>query len=330
METNPPPGLPAETAQHSAPVDPLTQTVLEIADRLTALEQHTATRLELVRDAFGDLRSELRKGLECQGKAHSIITDDPRRRLAGFLGYEPSTQQQVELFTAYAAWHATNPKLVENRSAEYTTKKGQLVSYGYADLAGVIATAQTAAPFGLSAFTRQEFDDNGHPIVTGYLVHSSGGATSSGPVPLFTADSDRPGQAHASGLTTCRRLALQMAMGLAAERDDDFNSSNETSAATRGATRPAAPARSGNERPMANPPRRYADPERDQRNATATTRPAPAGRQGPPPGWLSKEERDALEQELMDPAITPQRFAEIDEKLLAAKQSVSTSGGAGQ
>ena len=327
MDALPPSGPPAEPAQETpAPADPLTQTVLDIADRLAALEEHTAVKHEAVREAFAGLRAELRKGLDSQGK----ITDDPGRRLVGFLGYQPSTQQQIELFTAYAAWHATNPKLVENRTAEYTTKKGQLVSYGYADLAGVIATAQTAAPFGLCAFTRQEFDDNGHPIVTGYLVHTGGGATSTGPVPLFTADSDRPGQAHAKGLTTCRRLALQMAIGLAAERDDDFNSSNETSAATRAAPRSAAPARTVGERPIANPPRRVADPERDQRNTAATTRPAPVTRQGPPPGWLSKEERDALEQELMDPAITPQRFAEIEEKLLAAKQSVSTSGGAGQ
>lgn len=327
MDAIPPPGLPAETVQSlPAPADPLTQTVLEIADRLAALDEQTATRFEGVRSAFADLRAELRS----QGRTTSKITDDPRRRLVEFLGYEPSTQQQVELFTAYSAWHATNPKLVENRTAEYTTKKGQLISYGYADLAGVIATAQTAAPFGLCAFTRQEFDDNGHPIVTGYLVHSSGGATSTGPVPLFTADSDRPGQAHASGLTTCRRLALQMAIGLAAERDDDFNASTETSAATRGPARPAAPTRTGGERTMVNPPRRVTDLEREQRNTAATTRPAPVTRQGPPPGWLSKEEREALEQELMDPAITPERFHEIEEKLIAAKQSVTTSGGAGQ
>jgi len=328
MDAIPPPGLPAETVQSSpAPADPLTQTVLEIADRLAALEEHTNHKHEAMRSAFADLRAELRS----LGKTNSKITDDPRRRLVEFLGYEPSTQQQVELFTAYSAWHATNPKLVENRSAEYTTKKGQLVAYGYADLAGVIEAAQTAAPFGLSAYTRQEFDDNGHPIVTGYLVHAGGGATSSGPVPLFTADSDRPGQAHASGLTTCRRLALQMAIGLAAERDDDFNASNETSAANRGPARPAAPTRTGGERPMANPPRRVADPDREQRNTAATTRPGPpVTRQGPPPGWLSKEQREALEQELIDPAITPERFHEIEQKLIAAKQSVTTSGGAGQ
>lgn len=329
MDTTPP-GPPAEPAQPSAPADPLTQTVLELADRLAALEEHTAVKHEAVRSAFADLRAEVRKGLDSQGKANSTTTDDPRRRLVEFLGYEPSTQQQVELFTAYAAWHATSPKLVENRYAEYTIKKtGKLVSYGYADLAGVIATAQTAAQFGLSTYTRQEFDDNGHAIVTGYLVHSSGGAISSGPVPLFTADSDRPGQAHAGGLTTCRRLALQIVIGLAAERDDDFNASTETTAATRGPARPAAATRTGGERPMANPPRRVADPEREKRNTAATTRPAPATRTGPPPGWLSKEERAALEQELMNPSITPQRFQEIEERLFAAKQSITTSG-AGQ
>ena len=300
-------GPPADQAQ------PITQTVLDLADRLAAAEADTASRFESMRAAFTDLRARL----ESQRGASAAIPDDPARRLREFLGYQPSSQQQIELFTAYAAWHATEPRLQENRSAEYMTKKGQTISYGYADLAGVIAAAQSASAHGLCAFTRQEFDDNSHPIVTGYLVHSGGGAISSGPVPLFVGDSDRRGQAHAAGLTTCRRLALQMVLGLAAERDDDFNSSTETSPSSRGpATRPAvsAPRPNGN-RPMVNPPRRVSD---------ATARPAATTRQGPPPGWLSKDERTALEQELMDPAITPQRFQEIEERLLAAKQPAST------
>lgn len=320
MDSIPPTGPPGgQVPQQPLPVanDPITQTVLDLADRLAATETDTASRFESMRVAFADLRSRLdsQRGL-------SSIPDDPARRLREFLGYEPSPQQQIELFTAYAAWHATEPKLQENRSAEYVTKKGQTVSYGYADLAGVISAAQSAASHGLCALTRQEFDDNGHPIVTGYLVHASGGAISSGPVPLFVGDSDRRGQAHAAGLTTCRRLALQMVLGLAAERDDDFNSSTETSPA-RGPSRPTAAApRPSGDRPMANAPRRVAD---------ATARPAATTRQGPPPGWLSKEERTALEQELMDPAITPQRFQEIEEKLLAAKQASSpVSAGAGQ
>lgn len=321
MESSSSPGQPEPATQspRSVPADPITQTVLDLADRLTAHEASVANTFEGMREAFGDLRSDLRR---LESPSHARITDDPRRRLIEFLGYEPSSQQQLELFTAYAAWHATNPKLVENRMAEYRTKKGDVVTYGYADLAGVIATAQTAAPFGLCASTRQEFDDNGHPIVTGYLVHASGGAISSGPVPLFTADSDRPGQAHAAGITICRRLALQMAIGLAAERDDDFNSSNETAPVARGPGRPATPTRPSGDRTMANPPRRVSD---------ATARPATTTRvQGPPPGWLSKEERAALEQELMDPNITPERFQQIEEKLLAAKQSATSTAGTGQ
>lgn len=318
MDSSTPTGPPVDPVA-PPPADPITQTVLDLADRLAAQEADTASRFEGVRDAFGDLRSEVRKRLESLRAPDSNITDDPRRRLIEFLGYEPSAQQQIELFTAYAAWHATEPKLQENRTAEYVTKKGQTVSYGYADLAGVISTAQTAAPFGLCAFTRQEFDDNGHPIVTGYLVHTGGGATTSGPVPLFVGESDRRGQAHAAGLTTCRRLALQMVIGLAAERDDDFNTSSETSAPARSAMRPPGPPRPGGDRTTAMPPRRVGD---------ATARPAAPTRPGPPPGWLSKEQRTALEQELMDPAITPARFQEIEERLLAAKQTV-TSGGAG-
>lgn len=315
MDSIPPTGPPAGQAPPQplpTASDPITQTVLDLADRLAAAEADTANRFESMRAAFADLRSRL----EAQQRGVGIsIPDDPARRLREFLGYGPSPEQQIELFTAYAAWHATEPKLQENRSAEYVTKKGQTISYGYADLAGVISAAQSAAAHGLCALTRQEFDDNGHPIVTGYLVHSSGGAISSGPVPLFVGESDRRGQAHAAGLTTCRRLALQMVLGLAAERDDDFNSSAETSPARGSGTRPtAAPPRPSGERPMANPPRRVVD---------ATARPAATTRQGPPPGWLSKEERAALEQELMDPAITPQRFQEIEERLLAAKPTAT-------
>lgn len=150
----------------------------------------------------------------------------------------------------------------------------------------------------------------GQPIFTGYLVHSSGGAISSGPVPLFVGESERRGQAHAGGSTTCRRLALQMVYGLAADRDDDFNSSNETGPAPRQAV--ARP--SGNS--VATPPRRV--PE-------ATARPAATSRQGPPPGWLSREQRRALEEEFKDPALTPERFAEIEAKLQAAA-GVSNAG----
>jgi len=156
----------------------------------------------------------------------------------------------------------------------------------------------------------------GNPVVTGYLVHSGGGAISSGPVPLFIGDSERRGQAHAAGLTTCRRLALQMVLGLAAERDDDFNASSETSA-PRAAARPS----SGQQRPQ-QPVRTVTTPPRATdggSRSSATTR------TGPPPGWISKADRQALEQELRDPAITPARFQEIEERLLAADQLAANS-----
>jgi hypothetical protein len=52
--------------------------------------------------------------------------------------------------------------------------------------------------------------------------------------------------------------------------------------------------------------------------------------QGPPPGWISKDDRKALEQELMDPAITPERFAEIEAKLIAADQLAASRAQGGQ
>lgn len=266
---------------------------------------------------IAQIRSEIQVLAEAQAhlepsRQDKPFTDDQRRRLIEFLNYEPTAEQQMQLFTAFSAWHATEPRLVENRTAEYATKKGVMISYGYADLAGVIATGQTAAAMGLCAVTRQELDDNGAPVVTGYLIHSGGGCISSGPVPLYIGESDRRGQAHAAGLTTCRRLALQMVLGLAAERDDDFNAPGDSQ---------PRQARQGNG-PQQQPVRTITTPSRTVAGPAGDSQrgPAAAVRQGPPPGWISKDDRRALEQELTDPAITPQRFQEIETKLLAADQ----------
>ena len=266
---------------------------------------------------IAQIRSEIQVLAEAQAhlepsRQDKPFTDDQRRRLIEFLNYEPTAEQQMQLFAAFAAWHATEPRLVENRTAEYATKKGGMISYGYADLAGVIATGQTAAAMGLCAVTRQELDDNGTPVVTGYLIHSGGGCISSGPVPLYIGESDRRGQAHAAGLTTCRRLALQMVLGLAAERDDDFNApgNSQPRQARQGDGPQQQPVRT-----VTTPSRTVAGPAGDSQRG-----PAAAVRQGPPPGWISKDDRRALEQELTDPAITPQRFQEIETKFLAADQ----------
>jgi hypothetical protein len=277
---------------------------------------------------IAQLRSEIHVLAEAQAqhdqtsRQDQVFKDDQRRRLIEFLNYEPECSQQMELFAALAAWHATEPRLVENRQAEYATKKGGTISYGYADLASVIATGQSAAAMGLCAVTRQELDDNGTPVVTGYLIHSGGGCVSSGPVPLYIGESDRRGQAHAAGLTTCRRLALQMVLGLAAERDEDFNAPGDSQ------PRQARQGKGLQQQPLrtiATPLRTAAGP------ASATQRsPAAAVRQGPPPGWISKDDRRALEQELTDPAIAPERFQEIEAKLLAADQLAKNAAAASQ
>lgn len=290
------------------PLDHLAETLLQVADRVAAVEADTLSRFETMRQAFGELRQRLNQD---QG-GQAAVKDDQGRRLVEFLGYRPTVEQQVQLFTAFAEWQATTPRLTENRQAEYQTKKGGTISYGYADLAGVIATGQSAASHGLGAITRQELDDFGDPVITAYLVHSGGGAITSGPVPLFMGDSDRRGQAHAAALTTARRLALQMVLGLAAERDDDCNASSET-----GPRQPAT-------RPSGG--RNVTTPQR--RPAQTTAQPARPV-QGPPPGWISKDDRRALEQELMDPAITPERFQEIEAKLLAADQLAASKAQGG-
>jgi hypothetical protein len=314
MEDSPPPSGPPVRPAEQADLEHITQTLLQLADRVAAGEADTASRFEAMRAAFGELRSRLNQD---QG-GQPAPRDDQERRLIEFLGYRPTVEQQMQLFAAFAEWQATAPRLTENRQAEYQTKKGSTISYGYADLAGVIATGQGAAAHGLAAITRQELDDFGDPVVTAYLVHSGGGAITSGPVPLFMGESDRRGQAHAAALTTARRLALQMVLGLAAERDDDFNASSETSPRQQAA------------RPSGG--RTVATPQRRQGETTAPQARTVGGRAipPPPPGWISKDDRRKLEQELMDPAITPERFAEIEGKLIAADQLVASRAQGGQ
>jgi hypothetical protein len=76
-----------------------------------------------MRAAYAELRNLLQ-----QGRGDQVsFRDDQRRRLIEFLGYQPTAEQQMQLFVAFSAWHATLPRLMENRQAGYTTKKGQLV-----------------------------------------------------------------------------------------------------------------------------------------------------------------------------------------------------------
>ena len=324
---SPQPPSPSPGAQATASPQ-LTPKVLE--DFAQRANQQIGSHDQEIRNqaaVIAQIRSEIQVLADAQAhleRQEKTFTDDQQRRLIEFLTYKPTPKQQMQLFAAFAAWHATEPRLKENRQTEYTTKKtGALVKYGWADLASVIATGQTAGAMGLFALTRQELDDNGTPVVTGYLIHSGGGCISSGPVPFYSSDNDNPGQAHAAGLTTCRRLALQMVLGLAAERDDDFNAP--------GNSQPRQ-ARQGNGpqqqavRTVTTPSRTAAGPAGDSQRGPER----PAVRQGPPPGWISKDDRRALEQELTDPAITSQRFQEIEAKLLAADQLANKAAAAPQ
>jgi hypothetical protein len=325
----PPPQPPPPSPGAQAPASPLLnhKALCDFAERAN---QQIGSHDQQIRNqaaVIAQIRSEIQVLAETQAhhdpsRQDKSFTDDQRRRLIEFLNYEPTAEQQMQLFAAFAAWHATEPRLVENRQAEYGTKNGGTISYGYADLAGVIATGQTAAAMGLCAVTRQELDDNGTPVVTGYLIHSGGGCISSGPVPLYVSENDRRGQAHAAGLTSCRRLALQMVLGLAAERDDDFNAPGDSQLRR---------ARQGNG-PQQQPVRTVTTPSRSSAGPAGATQrsPAAAVRQGPPPGWISKDDRRGLEQELMDPAITPERFQEIEAKLLAADQLANKAAAAPQ
>lgn len=230
------------------------------------------------------------------------------------IGYKPSMEQQMQLFKALAEWQFTLEPLAHNRTAKFSTKAddergkiAQEVSYGYADLAAVLQQARTGGKFGISTTAQIIRTANTNDISMVVLaLHSGGGALSSGP---FSPSQDgnrlsSANQKKGGALTTARRLLTQAVLGLAAEGEDtDFNPQENTGQRQRAAPRP--PSGQGTARTVGGP-----------RPAGAAG--AQPERKGPPPGWLSKEDRAKLDAEIEAGNYTPERFAEIECLLVAA------------
>lgn len=89
----------------------------------------------------------------------------------------------------------------------------------YADLAAVVSAAQPiAAKHGLSVAQFPTFLDTGEPVLTTYLLHSSGQYMTS-TMRLFAAKNDPQGQG--SAITYARRFSYMAVLGLVADNEDD-------------------------------------------------------------------------------------------------------------
>lgn len=267
------------------------------------------SRLDLIAEVVTRMEDELQasRDQEAAGKLDPFSVE-------AVIGYKPSMEQQMELFKALAEWQFTLEPLAHNRTAKFSTKAdeergktSQDVSYGYADLSAVLQQARTGGKFGISTTAQIIRTANSNDISMVVLaLHSGGGALSSGP---FSPSQDgnrlsSANQKKGGALTTARRLLTQAVLGLAAEGEDtDFNPQENTGQRQRAAPRP--PSGQAAARTVGAP-----------RQAGAAG--AQPERKGPPPGWLSKDDRQKLEAELEAGQYTPERFAEIEARLAAA------------
>jgi hypothetical protein len=239
---------------------------------------------------------------DAQAMAQGPAGPDPYS-IEALIGYKPTPAQQAELWGALAKFQASLQLVQKNRGAAFKTKEregraSQEVSYGYADLGAVMAAAYKAGEHGISIVcVRVPPPHPGDITVVALALHSGGGAISSGLWSAPPADSSMASQHQrvSMALTTARRVLVQLLLGIAPEEEDGGGAEGPHGAPAAGRRGRAAP------------------PSRPPGAATATS-----AQSGPPPGWLSKAERLALEAELADVNITPERFQEIENRLQAA------------
>lgn len=318
--TSSPQSDPTHSAPAGSPPSPrLSQQALEDfahrANRQIGFHEQQLRNQEAV---IAQLSSQLQVLAEAQASQGSTSQKPPEQLLEELcsveriFGYKPSMEQQLGAFAALAEWQATAGELLPNRHPDFKAENGTRVKYDYADLSAMLLYVRPAAAYGLSVTFPLVFWQ-GQIVVVAYMLHKGGGILSSGPfIPDLKAGKGTRNQSVAGGVTAAKRIALMAVAGIAsAGEDTDFNPP-ERDESSDPRSQQGAGYRGGNrgqgQRPAA---RRGAGP-------TSTSR-APV-HTGPPPGWLSKDDRKKLEAEIQDPNITPERFQEIEAKLIAADQ----------
>lgn len=200
---------------------------LQMFDGRLAGTENLQRAVELLLDQVSDLRSER-----------------PRPLIDGAIGYQPTPEQQGQLFAALAEWQCSATTVGKGQTARIQTKSGAEVSYSYADIGSVSEIARGAGKHGLSHFHR-EIVLSGQAFIRTYLTHSGGGWISCD-VPLLVKENSLISsmQQWASACTMARRYGLFLVLGIAVgEEDDDGAGAGVVSRARNSA--PAAAATQG-------------------------------------------------------------------------------------
>jgi len=201
------------------------------------LGERTAA-LETLREAVDLIGTQVG---ELSSAAAAAVSSPETRDSA--VGYQPSVEQQAQLFQALAEWQSTAKPLEKAQTANIQTKAGATVSYRYADIASVSEVARSAGAIGLAHFHR-EIVVYGQSFVRTYLVHKGGGWICCD-VPLLLKENTLISslQQWASACTMARRYGLFMVLGIAAgeEDDDGANAGRRNQPPPAGANQTAGP-----------------------------------------------------------------------------------------
>lgn len=233
--------------------------IIELTQRMDAMSEWASKTQAKVR-ALGETQQTLEGRLNItdtlQGAVENLMdrvndlhSDQPRPLIDGAIGYQPTPQQQGQLFAALAEWQCCATTVGKGQIAKIKTRSGDEVSYSYADIGAVSEIARGAGKHGLSHFHR-EIVLTGQSFIRTYLTHSGGGWISCD-VPLLVKENSLISsmQQWASACTMARRYGLFLVLGIAVGEEDDDGAGAGVVARSRNSSAPAAATQGGATRP---------------------------------------------------------------------------------
>jgi hypothetical protein len=136
------------------------------------------------------------------------------------------SENHAQILAAFVKFQGLVKNPPKNKEAKISTKNGGSYSYKYADLADIAdVIRKPMADCGLAWLQNPVLDENNEVIgIYTILVHESGEKIEFDPIPVKEDDRNQTNtasQKQGSAITYARRYSLSLALGLAADEDND-------------------------------------------------------------------------------------------------------------
>lgn len=178
-----------------------------------------------------DAQALITKALESNANVETL------ERLVALAKDMRAVQAREAWHEAMAAFQRDCPRITKDSTAKITSRRtGQSFSYRFASLDEILAAIRpTLATHGLSVTWRSRTESK-HVSTSCRVSHVLGHSEDGGEVSIPIQDSDNPAQAVGIATTYSRRYAMNNALGIAPEDDDD---AGEQDAQHRSQSRPS-------------------------------------------------------------------------------------------